>query len=142
MDKADRTFIVPSDQQLKSKRFYIRHVWRPALAQGLSRRNWLDGLTLLYEFEGRFFWRSGDLYIVPEIDTVFTDPDNRWYSDFEKADKSGYAPRQYCRVWERLRLMCLYCRVMDDPDPLMSASAHPPAPFPLSALVSRSPSAE
>ncbi|MGD1923367.1 MAG: hypothetical protein ACFB03_04150 [Paracoccaceae bacterium] len=104
-------FIVPADWQLRDPGFYVERIWRPAVAKGISRVPWLDALTLIYRFDGQIFLQSGRPFVIPEIDTVFNDPDNRWMSHFLEADESGQYPKRICRVLPKLRLIALYCDI-------------------------------
>lgn len=107
----NRIFIVPADWQIRDDEFYRDHIWRPAVAKKIPRIAWLDALTLIYRFDGQIFLQSGRAFVIPEIDDVFRDPENRWMSNFLASDESGLAPAQHCRVLSKLRLIALYCDI-------------------------------
>ena len=109
-------FTVLTDGQIVHRGIYRTQIWRPALREHrhlVGRRAWLDALATLYDFHESFFWPNGRPYVVPDIDEVFPDPENRWLSAFLKADASGNAPAFYCRSKERLRLIALYCTAQE-----------------------------
>ena len=111
-DHADR-ILVAADHQLVSKTYYIE-LWKRAreVHKDLrGREAWLDFLTITYESADRLYFPDGRRYYPPDIDEVFTDPQNRWMSRFLKADASGEAPAHFCRNFERLRLIDLACRL-------------------------------
>lgn len=114
MNKKTLRVTVLLDRDLVNRRIYRELIWRPArrFNEDLrSRRSWLNALTLLYDFEHALFWPNGSRYEVPEVDSVFTDPENRWMSAFLAADDTGESPRSYSRKLDRLRLIALYCRL-------------------------------
>ncbi|WP_299680530.1 hypothetical protein [uncultured Roseobacter sp.] len=108
-----RIFVVPANWQLRDESFYLERIWHPAAAKGISRVMWLDALTLIYRFDGRVFLQSGKSFDIPEIDDVFCDPENRWMSYFLEADRTGKRPKRYCRVLSKLRLISLYCDIVE-----------------------------
>jgi|GEM_PF-2968498 len=112
----DRVFVLPADWQLRERDYYTEHIWRPARAKGISRVDWLDALTLIYRFDGRIFQQSGRPFPIPEIDAVFSDPENRWMSNFLQADRGGHRPARLCRALAKLRLIALYCEICDAED--------------------------
>ena len=108
--------LVASDHQLVNKAFYRDQVWKPALQAHddlRSRTAWLNALTLIYDYDGRLYFRDGRPYRPQDIDEVFNDPQNRWMSNFLKADTSGQQPAQTSRLLERLRMINLYCRLVE-----------------------------
>lgn len=108
--------LVAPDHFLVRKPFYRNKVWSPAriVHQDIgSYSKWLDALTLLYDYDGRLFLPDGAVFRHPEITDVFTDQSNRWMGDFLEADETGEAPKSYCRKLERLRLIELYCRLIE-----------------------------
>ena len=107
-------FNVLADWQIRNPEVYRTRIWMPAQAKGFARSAWLDALTLTYRFDGRVFLPSGRRFNIPEIDDVFTDPENRWMSIFLEADETGQAPKRQCRVIPRLRLIALYCDITAD----------------------------
>lgn len=109
-----RVFTVPADWQLRDGHFYTERVWRPAVERGIARVPWLDALTLIYRYEGQLFLHSGRAFPVPEVDAVFTDPENRWMSHFLESDASGDFPKRFCRVLPKLRLIALYCEITSE----------------------------
>lgn len=106
-----RIFVVPADWQLRDDAFYREKIWRPARARNIARVPWLDALTLIYRYEGRIFLQSGKPFDLPDIDDVFSDPENRWMSRFLEADGDGTGPARLCRVLPKLRLIALYCEM-------------------------------
>lgn len=111
MPADSRTFIIPADWQIRDPDFYRERIWKPARAKNIARVPWLDALTLIYRYDGQIFWQSGWRFDVPEIDTVFPDPQNRWMSVFLASTPSGTAPLKHCRVLPKLRLIALYCDI-------------------------------
>lgn len=112
-DHADRIHVA-ADHQLVSKSFYTARVWKPAREAHKDLRGrgaWPDALTLILEYDGRLYFLDGRPYHPPDIDDVFTDPQNRWMSRFLKTNASGDAPAHFCRDLERLRMIELYCRL-------------------------------
>lgn len=108
--------LVASDHQLVNKAFYRDQVWKPALKAHedlRSRTAWLNALTLIYDYDGRLYFRDGRPYQPQDIDEVFNDPQNRWMSNFLKADPTGQRPVQTSRLLERLRMIELYCRLVE-----------------------------
>ena len=111
--------LVASDHQLVNKTFYRERVWLPARRahQDLrSRTAWLHALTLIYDFDGAYRFRDGRAYNPPDVDDVFTDPENRWMSNFLKADDTGKGPASYSSHFERLRMIELYCQLVSRED--------------------------
>lgn len=106
-----RTFTLPADWQIRDPAFYRARIWEPARAKRIARVPWLDALTLIYRYDGQIFWQSGRRFEIPEIDDVFSDPENRWMSDFLAAAPDGTAPSRQCRVLPKLRLIALYCDI-------------------------------
>ncbi|GAB5470451.1 MAG: hypothetical protein Kilf2KO_34810 [Rhodospirillales bacterium] len=111
MSQTIPSFIVPANWQLRDPGFYRERIWRPARAKGIARVHWLDALTLIYRYDGQIIWQSGRPFVIPEVDEVFRDPENRWMSSFLEADASGSSPARYCRVLPKLRLIALYCDI-------------------------------
>lgn len=115
--EASTQILVAADHQLVSKAFYRERVWKPARAAHQdvrSRAAWLSALTLLYDYDGRLYFRDGRPYHPQDVDEVFTDPDNRWMTNFLKADESGNSPASLSRMFERLRMIELYCRLLEE----------------------------
>ena len=110
-DQKDKVFFVPADWQLRDFTFYRSQVWKPAREKRIPRRSWLDALTVIYRFDGRIFLHNGRPFEIPEVDDVFTDPENRWMSGFLQTDASGSAPRRRCSVLLKLRMIALYCDI-------------------------------
>lgn len=111
---AKEPILVLSNHQLVNKVTYRNLVWVPAReahAELPSRAAWLQALTLIYEYSGQLFFKNGKQYIPSDIDTIFRDPQNRWMSNFLKADDSGTAPASFSHQFERLRMIELYCRL-------------------------------
>ena len=106
-----RTFTLPADWQIRDPAFYRTRIWEPARAKKIARVPWLDALTLIYRYDGQIFWQSGRRFEIPEIDDVFSDPENRWMSHFLEVDRTGTAPKRFCRTLPKLRLIALYCDV-------------------------------
>lgn len=106
-----------ADWQIRDFDIYRTRIWVPARERLISRISWLDALTLIYRFDGRVFWPSGRRFAMPDVDDVFTDPQNRWMSHFLQADTTGTAPRRHCRRIPKLRLIALYCDVSAVPPP-------------------------
>jgi hypothetical protein len=110
-------FYVPFDWHIRNRRFYIERIWRPAMAESLSRRDWLEALEQLHRLKGRLFWPDDQTpFQVPRIKKEF-DTDNRWWSTFDKADASGTRPKSFCRAYRKLRLIAVYCDIRaQEPD--------------------------
>ena len=109
--------IVLSNHHLINKVIYKNCVWLPARSvheELPGRASWLEALGLVYEYDGRLFFKNGKKYRLPEIDTVFTDPQNRWMTTFLKADETGADPACRSHQFERLRLIELYCRLRNN----------------------------
>ena len=106
-DTGPNRFTAQYDWQLRQPRFYVERIWRPAVAERLARRLWLPALTLVYDYDGAIRWPNGTPFEIPEIDELF-DPDNRWMSNFLRADASEQAPRSYSRVYQKLRMIALF----------------------------------
>jgi len=105
---------VLSNHQIVDKSIYRNNVWKAAHLTNndlSSRSSWLTGLTLVYDYAHHLYFRDGTRYKVPDIHKIFPDPQNRWMTDFLKADETGKAPASYSRYYERLRLIELYCRL-------------------------------
>jgi len=121
---------VLSNHQLVNKVTYRNHVWVPALqahAELPSRAAWLEALPLIYEYTDRFFFKNGKRYMPSDIDTIFRDPQNRWMSNFLKADGSGMAPASYSHQYERLRMIELYCRLRGNDNWPVATNSNPPS---------------
>lgn len=106
--------LVAADFQLVHREFYTENVWRPAKRaheQLQSRTLWLSALTMIYDYDGQLYFADGRPYHAKDIDEVFTDPSNRWMTDFLESDNSGNLPRRISRKLERLRMIELYCRL-------------------------------
>ncbi|MEM1149932.1 MAG: hypothetical protein AAGI03_05145 [Pseudomonadota bacterium] len=113
------TFVVAADHQLVTRTFYVGQVWRPARRQDAvigSRANWRTALHLVDDYYGRLFHTNGQPYHYDEINDVFDDPRNRWMGYFLEADEAADYPARFCIKLERLRLIELYCRLVDDQD--------------------------
>ena len=107
-------FIVPLRRELKDRRFYRIEIWRPARREHPdigSRREWLDALTLLYDYADHIMHRDGAPYAMPDIDSVFPDLEMRWFSYFLQAESCGTRPKSYSRKYDRLEVIHLFCRV-------------------------------
>jgi hypothetical protein len=67
---------------------------------------------VIHDYDGRLYFPDERPYHPPDIDDVFTDPENRWMSRFLKADASGEAPAHFCfGDLEKLRMIDLACRL-------------------------------
>ncbi|WP_156882983.1 hypothetical protein [Rhodovulum sp. P5] len=116
MNDAFHPIIVAADFQLVQKPFYIERVWKPARAANKNLPSsvaWLNALELVYSYHGKLRHLDGSEYDVPEIDAIFVDGENRWMRNFLEADATGAAPRRFSRQFERLRLIELYCRLIE-----------------------------
>lgn len=110
---------VAADHHLVNRRFYRNRVWLPAIQvhQDIgSRSAWIDALSLIYDYDGSLYCSDGRPYRHDEITDIFEDQSNRWMGYFLEADSSGTAPKTYSRKFERLRLIELYCRLIEDMD--------------------------
>jgi len=118
---ARERIFVAGNHDLIRKPFYRDRVWRPArdAHQDIGgRTGWLFALEAVYCFEGKLFWPHGRPFDIPVIDDVFDDHENRWMTNFLKADKTGEAPAMYSRKLDRLRLIELYCRLLREHEEL------------------------
>ncbi|MEM5585937.1 hypothetical protein WNZ15_26010 [Roseibium sp. AS2] len=112
--KGDDRIIVCSNYQFVDTEFYQENVWNIArLTHELmpSRAAWLTGMTIIYDYAHHLYFRDGSKYWPSDIGKIFPDPQNRWFSDFLKADETGEAPLSYTKYYERLRMIELYCRL-------------------------------
>lgn len=106
-DNHSGQLIAQYDWQLRQPLFYVERIWRPAVVERLSRRNWVDALSLIYDYADAITWPEGTRFPVPDIDKVFH-YENRWMTNFLSADSTGVAPESFCRVNKRLRLIALF----------------------------------
>lgn len=108
--------VVAADYQLVNRKFYTQRVWKPALRQHTligSRSKWLNALELVYNYDGQLYHTSGQPYSHAELTEIFPDNRNRWMGYFLEADETGEAPKRFSREYERLRLIELYCRLVE-----------------------------
>lgn len=99
--------IVPTDNQLTSP-IVVQRLGMALGDLGLSRRRLTDWIADSFcRFDGAFIWPNGRPFILPEVDDVFTDADNRWMSDLLRC--AARVPRQSSqrRTLPRLRLLVL-----------------------------------
>lgn len=111
--------IVAADHELQNKVFYIERIWKPARVENQvmrSRAAWIPALTMLYDHDGKMFYPDGRPYRHDEIQDVFPDQGNRWMDYFLAAKDDGETPKSFCRKWERLRLIEVYCRLVQEQD--------------------------
>jgi len=111
-----KVILVAENFQLVSRIFYVENIWRPAreIHPNIGgRQGWLDSLYLINEYEGRLFFRDGKPYRPQSVELIFTE-DNKWMSDFLKADATGEFPKSYSKKRERLRMIELFIRLRED----------------------------
>ncbi|WP_299873327.1 hypothetical protein [uncultured Sulfitobacter sp.] len=108
-------FVAP-DHKLVLRSFYREHVWLPAREANEdlgSSKAWLSALELIYDFHGMLFFNDGLEYPTPDIPEVFVDHSNRWMRNFLKAKSDGTEPKHFSNKIERLRIIELYCRLIN-----------------------------
>ncbi len=106
---------VAANFQLVHKSFYVQRIWLPAREadkEFATSVAWFSALELLYKYDGQLIYPNGDPYEVPDIAEVFVDPENRWMRNFLEADSRGSLPKRFSGKHERLRLIELYCRLI------------------------------
>lgn len=104
--------IMASREELSNPHYYIR-LWMAARAEEYSRREWLNAMAAtIYDYRGAIIMPEYGIQVVPEIDDVFSDGDNRWMSMYLENDPSKEEPRRYClRSYSKLQLIDLYFRI-------------------------------
>ena len=106
---------VASNSQLVHRGFYRNKVWLPARKANeelSSRASWLVALEMTSDAQGRCVFPDGRDYQVPNINGIF-DPENRWMTNFLAADECGTRPKTYSPYFERLRVIKLYCDMVE-----------------------------
>lgn len=106
-DRPGFCIVVPTDDQLASP-VLVQRLGMALGELGLSRRKLMDWIADSFcRFDGMLIWPNGRPFILPDVDDVFTDMDNRWMSDLLRF--ASRAPRQSAqrRTWPRLRLLVL-----------------------------------
>ncbi|CTQ55634.1 hypothetical protein LP7551_04177 [Roseibium album] len=122
-----------SDHHFGDRKIYATYVWLAAkrVSEMLpGRASWSNALDLIYEYADRLYFEDGTKYDPIAVNEVFPDPQNRWMTDFLKADETGRGPAYYSWQHERLRMIELYCRLRNDdpwPFPPIDPDATPPA---------------
>ncbi|CTQ55635.1 hypothetical protein LP7551_04178 [Roseibium album] len=112
---------VLSNHHFVNKVTYTHYAWLPANRvneEMPGRASWLEAFGLIYEYNDRLYFKNGKKYNPGDIDKAFPDPQNRWMTNFLKADETGRGPASYSWHYERLRMIELYCRIRnEDPWP-------------------------
>jgi len=104
--------LVPANFQLIDREFYTERAWRPAKRESRrigGRKQWPHALTLNSVYKNCLFFPGGEVYNVSDAHFIFTDPDNRWMTNFLKTDGTGEAPASPSRLFERVRMISVYC---------------------------------
>lgn len=106
-DEPGCRIIVPTDDALAAP-VLVQRLGLALNGLGLSRRKVSDWIADSFcRFDGAIFWPNGRPFILPDVDDVFTDADNRWVSDLMRF--AARPPRQSAqrRTLPRLRLLVL-----------------------------------
>lgn len=113
MSKKQLTIIYVAIKEELYKESYYRRLWTVARNIKLSRREWLDEISLaIFKFQGQILYPNGTPYEVPDLDEAFgDDPDARWLSYYFKADQTGFEPRAFSRKYLRVQLIDLYVKI-------------------------------
>lgn len=104
--------LVPANYQLVDLEFYVEWAFHPARREARrigGRKGWFTALKMTTGYKGRLFFPDGTAYDVPDVHDIFVDPDNRWMTNFLKADHTGEAPASPSRLYERVRMISAYC---------------------------------
>lgn len=102
-----KLIVVPTDDELASP-ILVQRLGMALGELGLSRRKLMDWIADSFcRFDGEFVWPNGRPFVLPDVDDVFTDTDNRWVSDLLRC--ASRLPRQSSqrRTLPRLRLLVL-----------------------------------
>ena len=120
-----------SERDIQNRLIYQRRIWQPMrqLYPAIipSRRLLLSQLTRLYDVADRLMISGDQRYDIPDVDDVFTDQDNRWFSFFIEADDTGNQPQRYSKMHERLQLVALYNDLAIELGEIEPPAGHPAA---------------
>lgn len=108
----DGSILVPANCQLTDRLSYIELAWQPARREAPrlgGRKNWPRALELNAIYTTRLYFPDGSRYQTPDVYAIFPDPDNRWMTNFLRADRTGEAPASPSKLFERVRMISVYC---------------------------------
>lgn len=99
---------VATNKELENEHYY-RRLWIAIInlmaMHGFSRRGWVD-LCINYfrdvNGKAKFQWPNGMPYVLPDWDTLFSDADCRWVSDYLQACNGE--PKRHSPLYSRLRV--------------------------------------
>ncbi len=105
-----QTIVVASILTLRRASYY-RRLWIAARSMNISRRAFLDALSIaVARHGGSLVDDQGMVFEMPDIDLVFADDEGRWLSYYLEAAIDG-GPRRIARRWNRVQLIDLYFRL-------------------------------
>ena len=110
--KKKRIVYVATRAELMNEHYYWR-LWLVIRNMLISRRNWLEELSLLFANHPDviILYRSRETFIIPFVDDVFAnDHEMRWMSYYLEQDDFGI-PRRKARNLERLQLLDLFIKI-------------------------------
>ena len=113
--KTTLTIILAPRECLLAETYYVL-IWHTLVDLRLSRRELAEEVVNIFRDVccTNFVRTSGEEYILPEFDDVFTEDDSRrWFGDYIRADGTGVKPKSLKRLIPRLEVFDLAAKIIN-----------------------------
>ncbi len=112
--RPENKIYVFSDAELVQMPVYIDLIWDKAREFTKTLRSvaaWHTAAEIVYDYDGRLYFRDQSPWKPPALDAEFRDESGRWFRYFLEADASGKRPKRVSEKYDRLRYVELTCRL-------------------------------